>query len=83
MENELTQQEIQFIKNFYKEQKDLGASGITNKRIEEARSLVGEKHKERLEKVKDNPKLRKQIIEEITVEANIAEQKVKGLLDFL
>ena len=69
---ELTQNEIQFIKNIYAENIASEQASILNKQIEDARMAVAEKYKTEMEAVKTTEE-RKALLEIIATEANIAE----------
>ena len=81
MENELTQEEIIFIKDLYKdstkvESQELRKGVALSNAISEARSAVGEQYKEKLEQAEGEE--RKQLIEQLTLEANQAEEQVRA-----
>ena len=74
---ELTQQEIQWIKNKFAENA-FALADIKNDKIEKVRENVAKKHEKQLKKLAEEGKTeeRKALIEQITQEANEAELAV-------
>lgn len=72
---ELTQEEIEWIKEKFTEENSFTVVKEKNDKIEKAREKVGKKHEKQLKKLADEGKIeeRKALIEEITQEANAAE----------
>lgn len=72
---ELTQQEIQWIKDKFAEENGLALAKINNDKIEKAREKVAKKHEKQLKKLAEEGKIeeRRALIEEMTIEANEAE----------
>jgi len=75
---ELTQQEIQWVKEKFAEESSLAIGKIQNDKIEKAREKVAKKHEKQLKKLTEEGKTdeRKALIEQITQEANEAELAV-------
>lgn len=75
---ELTQQEIQWIKNKFAEENAFALADIKNDKIEKVRENVAKKHEKQLKKLAEEGKTeeRKALIEQITQEANEAELAV-------
>jgi len=73
---ELTQQEIKWVKNMVAEKESFKLASIKNNKIEKARFDVVKRHEIELKKLAEEGKIeeRKALIEEMTIEANEAEQ---------
>lgn len=73
---ELTQEEIKWIKNMVAQEEAMELAVIKNDKIEKAREKVAKKHEKQLKKLAEEGKIeeRKALIEEMTIEANEAEQ---------
>lgn len=77
---QLTNEEIQFIKNLYQENLNAEIQSVVDKKVQTALNEIAEKYKPLLEKAaeEDDIELRKQLIEQQTEEAKMKETEIRN-----
>ena len=75
---QLTQQEIQFIKDLYNEKKENEKASILNKQISDSLREISDKYQPLLDSALESGdlELRKQLIEQLSVEAKEKEDEI-------